>query len=131
MTVPDALSSGYGELRDEMQERYDDMSSNNMDHLPACEAAEEAASTLDDEADDEPESPKALKVTARQGQNKRKGRGESWAVRLGNACARLRAVIEDQEKVEGDLPVDVQESVGHLQNIIDAVESVEFPGMCG
>ena len=148
--VADALSE-IESLRDEMQEMDDNMSGANMEHLPKYEVVSTALQELEEHCDqsiDVPEWAQALSVKYMEMVNRRRGRGPSRDVRLGNATAMLGAAIEAidaeierREKLEDDdLPegeaqvnsdrkTDMEELRAELDEHADF--SVEFPGMYG
>ena len=162
-TIADAVSAAFGEfqsLRDEMRERADNMEE-KFSATDLYQRVSECADALDGFADEEPEMPNddvgALDVEVAESVNRRKGKGPSRAVRCGNACAALQAVIERCEglttdevamgewlaKINGEHPIkdgavsadDAEEVLDELiqscQAALDEAEGLDFPGMYG
>lgn len=145
-TLAQALSDAASDLsglRDEMRDWADNMEGNNMGHLDKCQEARDCADLLDcaDQLpSDPPDAVKDAALTWSDSVNRRKGRGESRAVRRDNAVARLRAVIEhcdewlEENEDDGNNPVpdgydDVEAFRDEVQSVADEVEGAEFPGM--
>lgn len=135
-TLQTFVDSGMGDLqslRDEMREWADNMSSNNMEHLPKYGEVSECADSLDQVCDDEPEVPEALRdtglsTTLYYKPGKQRGR-ESRATRCDNALQYLHAVVDWCQSYEGELKDEVQTLADGAQNVIDTAEGVDFPGM--
>jgi hypothetical protein len=117
-------------LRDEMQDIVDNMSSNNMEHLPKYETAENAVTELDEhveapDVDGDDSAIGRMEVTYQEMVNRRKGRAASRDVRLSNATAMIAAAIDT-----------IEAQIQKLEELRDALNehsdiSVEFPGMYG
>lgn len=134
--LSEALSSlsDLEALRDEMREWADNMSSNNMGHLDKYQEVEDCANGLDgvDNVDlTLPAGVEDVEITWHEARNRRKGRGESRAIRRDNAVAALQAAkehIEDAHE-EGKRTDEVNQFLSDLQDLIDEAEGVDFPGM--
>lgn len=113
--VAGAIADAFAEfqsLRDEMAEARDNMSAANMEHLPKYEMLETAHDALDAFADNEPTIPdcaEGLAVVWTAQVNRRKGRGESRAVRLANAMSLLDGVVSALEEQIGVLEQTAQD----------------------
>lgn len=140
-SLADAVSNGYGELqglRDEMREWAENMEGGNLGQTTKCQDVAAVADTLDEFADNEPDVPEtlgAIVVDVPLQHNKRKGRGDSRAVRCGNAVAYLRAVMDYcQEYLEDESnPQEArdaaEELADNLDNPVSEADGIEFPGM--
>ena len=139
-TIEGMVGDALGEvqsLRDEMREWADNMSDNNMEHLPKYDEVSECADELDSYADNEPpfpdNAPEALTKEHTWEELPPKLR-QSRANRLGDAMSSLnRAVDLIQEWLDGngehELHDEVEQYQSELQEIIDGCEFVSFPGM--
>lgn len=153
-----AIGDAYSELqslRDEMREWADNLENGNLGHTDRGQRVAEAADALDNVADDEPEMELGEfdpQITYAEQINRRKGKPASRSVRCSNASSMLGAVIEaletEMEKLEeGEDDVDLKEEAegddkddpkekleelrDHLQNTVDEIDGIEFPGMYG
>lgn len=121
--IGDAMSM-LQELRDECAEARDNMEE-KLSATEKYQAYSDAADTLDEHADNEPTVPASLQdvaVTYTEYVSTRKSRGPSRSTRLSNAVLMLSAAKDALES--GDV-------FDELEEIIDGVENVEFPGMFG
>ena len=121
--VADALSEMQN-LRDEISDWRDNMSSNDMEHLPKYDEVSECVDELDQFCDEEPEMPEESGAK----------RSTSRAARLDHAVSDIQEVIDhiqtflDSQEEEN---TDWAESRDALQDIVDNAQSVSFPGMFG
>lgn len=135
-SIDDAYSE-IAELGDEMRSNADSMQGTNLESTEKYTTTEEAADTL--EAISAPEVPDVIAELAMswsESINKRKGRGPSRDVRLGNAIAILHAAVETAQSWAADNPDhddhdDVEQFVSDLEDTISDVEDVEFARMFG
>jgi hypothetical protein len=133
------------ELTEEMESWRDNMDSGNMTHMPKYEEVGECVDALE-QADSDAESSdwaerlgEALtKVTVPSYQEMRPyGKGSmSRAMRLSNGVAALEAAISflQEQEPEGGWPEvtgneDPQGVIDDLQNVVDTLQGVNFPGM--
>lgn len=141
--VSDAMSI-FQELRDEMTEWADNMSSNNMEHLPKFEEVNDCKDTLDAFADNEPsmpgDLPKGLVDEVKwQTHDKRR---QSRADRLAEGTIMLDVVIDhlntfldeandaEDEDIFGETSRDDWENYrDEIDEIKSEAENVSFPGM--
>ena len=134
-TVSDAvenLASVAGELRDELQEWYDNLpesfqSGSKGDQL------QEAIDALDEVAEssiDVPEGVADLSFTysfrARSGWISRRDRMEEAASIAELAKSRLEEFVDEQDDDDDN---DAQTLIDELDSAIDSAQNVEFPGM--
>lgn len=121
-------------LASEMRETFDNMDGAGMGHLDKCERAGEAADALEQvSAVEPPECVADVAISWSEQVQRRRGRGPSREVRLSNAVALLQAAIEaanEADLVEDDADAR-DEFVTELENAVEIVEGVEFPGMFG
>lgn len=137
-TVSAAIGDAMSEietLKDEMEEQRDNMQGTNLEATPKYEAISEVVDELEGLSEpDVPESVADLPVMWVESVQRRKGRGASRQVRLGNCTSMLeaaKAVIEEHVDDEGDDDGDLEPLVGELDDIIDTCGGVSFPGMYG
>ena len=149
-TVKDAYDGAISDiemLAEEMRSWADNMSGTNLENSSKYETVEEAANTLEGVAqEDVPPAISEISVTYTTTQFSR--RHLSRATRLSHAVAALEGVIaaaqvwiEEREKltqepgdeVEGfeEAREEVTAFIDTVQQTIDEVEGVEFPGMYG
>lgn len=129
-TVADAVSEAYSELqclRDEMRDWQSNMEGTGLESTEKYGEVETAADALDSVADDEPDVPEAAgdldcEVTIMQ--NRRKGRGNSRAVRKDNAGSMLEAAIAAIEAEMDRLEDVVQEADGTIQEAEDMADDL-------
>lgn len=135
--ISDAWSALQG-LRDEMSETADNME-DALSGTPKYDAVCEARDGLDG-VDNEPDvhdSVSDLPVTYGESVNRRKGRSPSRNVQRDNATAMLGAAKDAIDAHAEDLPADAEEKDDleslseSVQEMIDAADGVEFPGMYG
>lgn len=132
------VDDAYGqveELRDELQEAFDNMPE-SLQETEVAQARYEAASQLDEIAGDQPSVPESissLRIVHFPSLN-----SGSRAVRAANATDVLRAVLlatEQHMKETVNLKKaeleEFREFCEHLERHIDEIDSVEFPGMFG
>jgi hypothetical protein len=135
-SIEDAYSA-IAELGEEMRSNADNMQGTNLEQTEKYTATEEAADTLEAiSAPDVPDVISELAMSWSESINKRKGRGPSRDVRLGNAIAILHAAVEVAQSWAADNPDhddhdDVEQFISDLEDTISDTENVEFPGMFG
>lgn len=154
-TVGGGIGDAYGvfeELAGEMRETADNMENANMGHMPKCEAAAEAADTLEQLS--EPDVPGELaddEVECTEMVNKDKRKAISRDMRFCNAKSMLEGIRAHlEEKYDGeavletsDTPAQVDAKEGAAEALKEAAEALcseldeaigadaEFPGMYG
>ncbi len=148
MTIEDALSNGFGELqslRDEVREIVDN-ANDSLSQTARIQTLSETADTLDNVADNEPDLPSEFNLTLSVGQlaHKRKNVSASRSIRRDNAVSCLAAVVavcddhlktfdSEKERSESDQSAyDMVETLrDNIQEVIDEVDELKFPGMFG
>lgn len=152
-TIADAVSGAYGDLqnlRDEMRDWADNLEDGNLGHTEKFDRVSECADAFDP-ADNEPEIPACLEgvnVVYGEAVSTRKGRSASRSTRCSNAVGALEAVKDAAEAKQEEVrqrgadgeatEAKTEETVDELQafldeldEMIDAGQSAEFPGMYG
>lgn len=142
--VADALSEAQS-LRDEIADWRDNMESNNMEHLPKYEQVSECVDNLEQFCDNEPQVPSVFppgladKIKWQTIAKRRMSRAD----RLGDAHFTLQLVSEHvQEYMDAHEAVDDpvweaapregwEQFVSDIDEIMNDMDSVEFPGMFG
>lgn len=138
--VSDAASD-VSELSSEMQEWRDNMSSNNMEHLPKYDEVEQAADALEQieselsSADDDyqkamegvPEDRKVQVMLITKGYISRATRASNAATLLHRAAEVIQEMAEKEQ--DPDKKVDLETLQGELEDQAQELENVEFPGM--
>lgn len=148
--VESAVTDAIGDvqsLRDEMQDWADNMSSNNMEHLPKYEEVDAAREELDQVADSEPELPSAFPAgfvdEVKWTECHTYARSQSRSTRASDCSAALSAVVDhieaffvahpdENDAVYGVTPTlfdDLREYADSIQEIIDVLDNISFPGM--
>lgn len=133
-SLSDDAFSEVESLAEEMQDGFANMDSNNLGDTEKCVAYGEAADALETVSQVEvPECISHLNVTPSELRPTRKGRGTSRATRLANAVSWLEACVEAAN--EADLTEaaadERDEYVNEVENAINELNDVNFPGMYG
>jgi uncharacterized protein (UPF0147 family) len=138
-SVTDAIAE-LTALGDEAREVVDN-ASEGLAQTQRIQTFDETASAL--EGISEPDVPECVQELAIRYSEQRKKKGESRAVRCGNAVSVLSAAVDvlenwldglqpDPEDDEGqEQKAEVEQFKDDLQEIIDAADGCEFPGMYG
>lgn len=147
-TITNALSTGFSELqslRDELMEWKDNIEE-KFGQTDKFERVSECADALDEIADCEDECvpPVHTEDTVDWVEQKKKSKKSPYPrwLRLQNAVNALEAVKatletlvevddDEDENPEDETRMEIQACIDKLDEIIDAANSVEFPGMFG
>lgn len=143
-----AIGDAYSELqslRDEMTEWRDNMENGNLGSTPKFEEVSSCVDQMESggDLDSEPDVPDGFdpEITYTESVPRRKRQNASRSTRCSNACAMLDAaidVIEERKAEIEELPTtdalskesDALETLrDEIQQIKEACESAEFPGM--
>lgn len=124
-----------GDLRDEMQEAFDNMPESLQD-TDVGQARSEAASQLENIADDLPSVPESIGSVPiihypSLNQTSRADRAGDAAVTLRDVSEAARQFMAGAAKLKKAELKEIQEFCGNLEAHADEIEDVTFPGMFG
>ena len=142
--IVDDSKSEIENLKDELQEWMDSLSSNNMEHMPKYEELSEAVDMLENAINNDPSIPDNLlpgmenfeyhwqEKAPYKGAQSRSDRCSAAVSDLNNVMSYLEDKISEAHALEDadlDLIGEWKQYVNDIQMIIDEAEQVSFPGM--
>lgn len=141
-TLGDAVSDAFSDIESlagEMDEWKSSLEGTNFESSSKFESISAALECLEDKQPPDTDGFDDLEVEYAEGVKKStKRRGASRAARLGNAVNALNAVIEvlsdladSDEETDEDRKQNAGDLRDSLQEAVDEVDGVEFPGMFG
>lgn len=136
--------SVFEELRTELQDWADNLSGNNMEHLPKYEELTEAISQLDEAVDNQPDYPETLlpgmtgeiqwqEKAPYKGEQSRSERRSAATSDLSVVVSEITAAIDAIENTDeegiSDLITEWEAYRDAVEEILEAADQVEFPRM--